>query len=196
MGHEVSIRRVRLTKSRWAAAAILVLVVALLGFVPPVNAHNDHVRTNISGNATPAGPTDCPARGAGAIVLTGDLAGCLIFFPRGAKCEELDGFVRYREWGREVFIGTYDGERGRFRTRYNIDATYSQNACADVEKEDFDTFFGKQLTGGCEHRIKAGTGQGVFEGVGGVINFFDVIPTAPGYASNFYYAGVLRKHGA
>lgn len=141
-------------------------------------------KTTISGNAT------LSACGGGGLALTGDLRGCLNFFPARMECEAMNGFDRYREWGREVFTGRYLGERGKFRTKYFIEATYLAGTCADAEATGEFNFEG-QLTGGCDHYI---TGRrGVFKGMRGLITFFDVIPD-PGVsgASNFYYAGYLR----
>ena len=144
-------------------------------------------KTQISGNAV---PSDCAGdRGAGAIELSGDLTGCLIFFPATFECVEMNGFARVRETGRELFVGRYDGERGKFRTKYDLEATYSSGACADFDAGGFP--FEKQLTGGCDHYIRGRSGT--FRGMRGLITFFDVIPD-PGTsgASNFFYAGYLR----
>ncbi len=140
-------------------------------------------KTTISGNAT---LSDC---GGGGLQLTGDLQGCLNFFPARFECEAMNGFDRYREWGREIFTGRYMGERGKFRTKYFIEATYLAGTCAAAEAGEFN--FNAQLTGGCDHYINGR--RGVFKGKRGMITFFDVIPE-PGVsgASNFYYAGYLR----
>ena len=157
--------------------------VMLMTLMAPVEAQGD---STISGNATPSA---CARdRGAGAIRLTGDLQGCLIFFPTRFQCTELNGFALYEEWGRELFVGRFDGQRGRFRTKYDLTATYTQGSCAAFNDGGFP--FLNQLTGGCNHRIVGKTG--VFAGMRGLITFHDVIPM-PGVsgASNFYYEGTL-----
>ncbi len=144
-------------------------------------------RKTISGDAT---PSDCnDGEGVGAIYLTGDLNGCLIFFPTDFSCVEMNGFALYEEEGREVFRGTYEGRNGKFRTRYTLAATYTQGACEDFEAGGFP--YEKQLTGGCDHKIFGM--KGAFKGRKGLITFHDIIPN-PGTsgASNFFYSGYLR----
>lgn len=156
----------------------------LLTLMTPVAAQDEPA--TVSGNATPSA---CGGdRGAGAIRLTGDLQGCLIFFPGRFRCTELNGFALYEEWGRELFVGRYNGERGRFRTKYDLTATYTAGSCAEFNDGGFP--FLNQLTGGCNHRIVGK--RGVFEGMRGLITFHDIIPS-PGQsgASNFYYSGYL-----
>ena len=167
-----------------ALVGLILSLVMIFGMMTPVEAAP---RTTISGDAV---PSDCAGdRGAGAIQLTGDLQGCLIFFPATFECIEMNGFARYRETGRELFVGSYDGERGRFRTKYDLEATYTSGSCAEFNDGGFP--FLNQLTGGCDHFIRGKTGA--FEGRRGFISFFDVIPD-PGEsgASNFYYAGWMR----
>ncbi len=161
----------------------------LTALLLPAPAEAQGEPTAISGDAV---PSDCNnGKGLGAIELTGDLEGCLIFFPKTAECTEYNGFALYEEAGVERFIGSYNGEAGKFRTKYTLAGTYAQGACADFEAEDYGTFFSKQLTGGCDHYIKGKTGA--FKGMKGLITFHDVIPT-PGTsgASNFFYTGYLK----
>lgn len=169
-----------------AIVAALFFLAALM-LPAPAEAQSD--RALISGNAT---PSDCNnGKGIAAIELTGDLEGCLIFFIEEATCTEYNGFALYEESGRELFKGSYDGEKGRFRTKYTLAGTYAQGACADFEAEDYPTFFSKQLTGGCNHKIKGKAG--VFKGMKGLLVFHDIIPE-PGVsgASNFFYTGYLK----
>lgn len=168
--------------------AVGLTIAMLMVFATPVSAQTEPSTVEVSGNSR---PSDCNGnRGAGAIFLRGDIRGCLIFFPAEFSCEELNGFDRYRESGRELFIGKLNGERGRFRTTYTLDATYAPGTCAAVEAGGFP--FENQLTGGCDHRVIGKTGA--FEGMRGLITFFDVIPD-PGTsgASNFLYAGELHS---
>lgn len=188
-----------LIKERTSATtrALLVLVVAVavtFGVLTPASAKNGGggTRTTISGDAVPSLCND--GAGVGAIELTGDLEGCLIFFPTAAECTELNGFALYEERGKEEFIGSYQGEDGTFRTRYTLAATYAEGSCAAIDAAlagEADFPFDKQLTGGCDHRIKGKTGA--FKGLNGLITFHDIIPE-PGVsgASNFFYEGYLR----
>jgi len=168
--------------------ALSVLMVVVL--IAPGGASSH--RIVVSGDSV---PSDCnKGRGAGAIKLSGDLEGCLTFFPERFTCNELNGFARYKEWGRELFIGKLNGELGLFRTTYKLVATYAQGSCDAIRNGDFP--FENQLTGGCDHRV---TGKkGAFEGVEGLITFFDYVP-APDLdgngsgATNFFYSGWLSS---
>jgi hypothetical protein len=143
----------------------------------------------ISGNST---FSDCGVDGSDvALLLTGDLEGCLSVFVRGYSCKELNGFAHYKERGREAFTGTWRGGKGRFTTNYTIDAAYAQGFC-----ESFD--FSLELSGSCTHHI---TGRsGVFADTEGVFTMFDVItnvtgdPVTGAFAAgsggnNFLYSG-------
>lgn len=182
----------------WRALVVFGLaVVLMLAFSAPVGADGDDDdddggphRVTISGDST---PSDCnDGAGAGAIYLTGDIEGCLTFFPTRYTCDELNGFDRYREWGRETFEGSLDGEPGTFGTKYDLEATYASGFCDAVEAGGFP--FELQLTGGCNHYIKGKTGA--FKRARGLITFFDVIPD-PGEsgASNYLWAGYLTHRG-
>ncbi len=180
-----------MTKRRTTTAMLAsVLFLAAMLIPAPAEAQSNQSKgTPISGNATPSACNN--GQGLGAIELTGDLAGCLIFFPKTSNCTEYNGFALYEETGVERFIGTYDGKAGKFRTKYTLAGTYAQGACDDFAAEDYATFFSKQLTGGCDHAIKGKTG--VFKGMKGLITFHDIIPN-PGTsgASNFFYEGYLK----
>ena len=172
--------------------SIIILGFALLmvlSLAAPVGADDDdrekRERITISGDSVPSGCND--GRGAGAIELSGDLDGCLIFFPKRFTCDELNGFALYREWGRELFEGTFDGEPGTFRTKYTLEATYEQGACAEFDAGGFP--FEKQITGGCDHRVIGRSG--VFDDARGLITFHDVIDPGNG-ATNYLYSGHLR----
>ena len=143
----------------------------------------------ISGNST---FSDCGVDGSDvALLLTGDLEGCLSVFVHGYSCKELNGFAHYKERGREAFTGTWRGGKGRFTTNYTIDAAYAQGFC-----ESFD--FSLELSGSCTHHI---TGRsGVFADTEGVFTMFDVItnvtgdPVTGAFAAgsggnNFLYSG-------
>ena len=163
----------------------------MLAFTAPVGAADSNgvgeVMT-VSGNSE---PSDCNNdEGVGAIYLTGDVEGCLTFFPSDFSCDELNGYDRYRESGTETFDGSLHGEPGKFTTTYTLEATYAPGFCDGVNAGGFP--FELQLTGGCDHAV-TGT-EGSFAGITGLITFFDVIPN-PGVsgASNFFYAGDLER---
>lgn len=147
----------------------------------------------ISGNST---FSDCGVDGSDvALLLTGDLKGCLSIFVQGYSCKELNGFAHYKERGREAFTGTWRGGKGRFTTNYTIDAAYAQGFC-----DSFD--FSLELSGSCTHHI---TGRsGVFAATEGVFTMFDVItnvtgdPVTGAFAAgsggnNFLYSGRIRQ---
>src|SRR5688572_18736785 len=146
----------------------------------------------ISGNSV---FSDCGVDGSDvALLLTGDLEGCLSIFVQGYSCRELNGFAHYKERGREAFTGKWRVGRGRFTTNYTIDAAYAQGFC-----ESFD--FSLELSGSCWHHI---TGRsGVFADTEGVFTMFDVItnvtgdPVTGAFAAgsggnNFLYSGRIR----
>jgi hypothetical protein len=94
----------------------------------------------------------------------------------------LNGFARYREWGREVFRDD-DGVSG-FRTAYTLEGVYSQGFCTTFD-------FATQLAGGCDHKVFSGSGK--FLGANGIITFNDIIPVSGvSGASNFLYHGQLK----
>ena len=161
---------------------------------------DDGDRTTISGNST---FSDCDDL---ALFMTGDLEGCLSIFPRTFECEQLNGFDRYTERGREHFVGTLNGKPGEFRTKYVIQGVYAAGFCEQLDAvladddptNDADPFV-LQLAGGCDHKVRGVSGA--FEDVDGLIVFYDVIPgiTAGGAgipslgASNFLYEGYLSE---
>ena len=143
----------------------------------------------ISGNSV---FSDCGVDGSDvALLLTGDLEGCLSIFVQDYSCRELNGFAHYKERGREAFNGKWRGERGRFTTKYTIDAAYAQGFCTSFD-------FSLELSGSCRHHI---TGRsGVFTDTVGVFTMFDVITNVTGDpvtgefaagsgGNNFLYSG-------
>ena len=147
-------------------------------------------RINISGDSTPSTCND--GMGAGALDLTGDLEGCLTFFPKNGTCKELNGFAKYVEWGIERFDGNLKGNDGTFRTKYVVVATYKEGSCGAINSGNADEFpFGDQITGGCKHRVFGRTGA--FKGYRGLITFHDQIPEVGMGATNFLYEGYLKK---
>ncbi len=111
-----------------------------------------------------------------ALTLTGDLEGCLYVFVENHDCSPSG---TYREQGREYFVGTYNGEEGTFETTYRFEAKFA--GCEDG------FFVGAEIFGRCQHPIVKGSGDGVFEGVTGRLDFKDDIA-----AGDFPYRGHLK----
>lgn len=147
----------------------------------------------VSGNSTFS--DSCGLEGSDfAILLTGDLEGCLSIFIEGYRCKELEDYDLYLENGREVFVGTFHGKSGRFRTTYTIDAAYAKGFC-----QSFDPSL--QVGGGCDHEINGGSR--IFRDAEGLIKFIDVVANVTGDpltgefmygtgANNFLYYGRIR----
>ena len=108
-----------------------------------------------------------------AILMTGDLQGCLYTFIETAQSSPSG---TYRETGTELFVGSTSEGAGTFETTYRFEAKYED--LADPATEIF---------GRCQHPIVVGSGTGVFEGVSGILLFKDDIE-----AGNFPYRGHLR----
>ena len=106
-----------------------------------------------------------------ALILTGDLEGCLYTFVETAQSSPSG---TYLETGTEVFVAS-DGS-GTFETTYRFEAKYE-----DVNNPATEIF------GRCQHPIVKGSGTGVFEGVRGRLDFKDDIE-----AGDFPYRGHLR----
>lgn len=125
--------------------------------------------TFVSGNST---YSDCGLAGSDlALSMTGDLEGCWSVFVEGFQCKELEDFDLYLENGREVFVGTLRGKRGRFATDYTLDAVMAKGFC-----QSFD--FSLEVAGGCDHKVHGRSG--VFKGSSGLIKFLDVIAGVTG----------------
>ena len=107
------------------------------------------------------------------LTMTGDLEGCHYVFIESSSCSAGGA---YTERGTETFVGAYNGTTGTFRTTYLFTATYED--CATLTGE---------IVGRCQHPIIAGSGEGVFEGVTGRLDFQDDIE-----AGNFPYRGHFR----
>jgi hypothetical protein len=114
----------------------------------------------------------CPAS-----LQTGDLQGCLYTFIDEYKCFE-NGI--YLEKGRELFVGTYKGKTGSFRTTYTFEAQF-EGCNGDGSPK------GAEIRGRCQHPIVEGSGTGDFKGVTGRLDFIDDIK-----AGNFPYTGHLK----
>lgn len=159
-------RGTNLRSARPLSASVLAVVVLASGSAALADGNRT---TFVSGNST---YSDCGLAGSDlALSMTGDLEGCWSVFVEGFKCRELDGFDLYLENGREVFVGTLRGKRGRFATAYTLDAVMAKGFC-----QSFD--FSLEVAGGCNHKIHGRSG--VFEGSSGLIKFLDVIAGVTG----------------
>ena len=131
--------------------------------------------TQISGLGVYAEGDDCvDPRGEGAayaLVLDGDLKGCLYTFVETAVSSPSG---TYLETGTEVFVAS-DGS-GTFETTYRFEAKYEDPTDPATE-----------IFGRCQHPIVKGSGTGIYEGVTGRLDFKDDIE-----AGNFPYRGHLR----
>jgi hypothetical protein len=177
------------TKVSLAAA----IATATLASGSPAQANGDRAIA-ISGNST---FSDCGAAGSDlALLMTGDLKGCLSIFVQGFTCTELNGFDHYTERGREAFVGTWRGKKGRFTTKYAVDAAYEKGFCQSLD-------FSLELSGSCLHHIDGRSG--VFADAEGVFTMFDVITNVTGDpltgefkagagANNFLYYGRVRTN--
>lgn len=112
-----------------------------------------------------------------AIKMTGDLEGCLYAFIDEFDCSPSG---TYRESGREYFVGTYNGETGTFWTTYKFEGRY------EICNPDGSPL-GAEIFGRCQHPIVVGSGDGVFQGVTGRLDFKDDIA-----AGNFPFRGHLQ----
>jgi hypothetical protein len=136
--------------------------------------------TQIDGIGYYAEVADCDYPGEGAdfaLLLTGDLEGCLYVFVDSFACSPSGA---YREEGREYFVGTYNGSYGTFWTTYKFRGKFE--GCAEDG-----SFIGAEIFGRCQHPIVSGSGTGVFEGVTGRLDFKDDVESG-----TFPYRGHLR----
>jgi hypothetical protein len=155
-------------------------------------AHGDK-EIAITGNST---FSDCGAAGSDfALLMTGDLKGCLSIFIQGYTCDELTDFDHYTERGRESFVGTWRGKQGKFATRYTVDAAYGKGFCQSLD-------YSLELSGSCLHHIDGR--NGVFADADGLFTLFDVVTNVTGDpltgaftpgsgGNNFLYYGSIRK---
>jgi hypothetical protein len=174
---QITEQEIRIMKRRLTILTLTTLAaVALIGVVStapsPALAEG---ATQISGVAFFADTGDCvDPEGVGAdyaVVMTGDLKGCLYTFVETAESSPSG---TYRETGTELFVDSEGA--GTFETTYRFEAKYED--VADPATEIF---------GRCQHPIVEGSGTGIFEGVSGRLDFKDDIE-----AGNFPYRGHLR----
>ena len=113
-----------------------------------------------------------------ALTMTGDVEGCWYVFIDEFSCT--DG--NYLEKGRELFVGTFKGKSGSFRTTYDFQAKYE--GC-----NPDGTYAGAEISGQCQHYIVKGSGIGDFAGVTGRIDFIDNVKANP---IDYPYSGYLK----
>ena len=170
------------TTKRWlrlATAAVALSLLVLMGFVTTANAQGAEQVSGM-GFFDAAGDCDDPVTGPigqapdFALVLTGDLEGCLYIFVESGDCTP-SGV--YHETGTEIYVGNGDpGNAGSFSTTYQFTAKY----------EDCPNFIG-QINGRCQHPIVANSGTEDYEGVTGRLDFKDDVD-----AGNVHYKGHLK----
>jgi hypothetical protein len=101
-----------------------------------------------------------------ALKVTGDdLNGCLFVTVTDFSCTPSGA---YRESGTEHFVGTYNGGEGSFDTAYKFEGKYE--GCPTSG-----TPLGAEILGRCQHPIVEGSGESVFYGVSGRLDFRDVL---------------------
>jgi hypothetical protein len=176
---QITEQEVRSMKRRSTILTLTTLAaVALIGVVwtAPSPAFAEGA-TQISGDARfdeAEAPVCAPVMGYDyALVMTGDLEGCLY---TDVKTAESSPSGTYRETGTELFVGSYLDGSGTFETTYRFEAKY----------EDVDNLVGEQF-GRCQHPIVEGSGTGIFEGVSGRLDFKDDVESG-----TFLYRGHLR----
>jgi hypothetical protein len=118
-------------------------------------------------------PTSVEPDASYAILMTGDLEGCLYTFVETAESSPSG---TYRETGTELFVGSTSEGAGTFETTYRFEAKYEDPTDPATE-----------IFGRCQHPIVVGSGTDIFEGVSGILLFKDDIE-----AGNFPYRGHLR----
>lgn len=161
----------RLTYLKCSAVLAATVCVASMMMARPMSAPAEEA-TRISG----VGYFDefdlCDSGSVGAefaLILTGDLEGCLYVFVETAEYTPSGTYV---ETGTELFVGA----DGTFETDYRFEAKYEDPV--NLVREIF---------GRCQHIIVEDSGTGVFEGVSGRIDFKDDIE-----AGDFPYRGSLQ----
>ena len=158
----------------------LVLLVMLVGgLLVALSAPANAATNQISGVAvldTTGACTDAPAGYEDFTqVMTGSLVGCWYTNIETTKDNGAPSGV-YIESGKEIFVGTLDGEAGTFSTTYKFES-----------KWDPDVSSGSEVHGRCQHKIVEGSGTGVFAGATGRLDFKDEVTTG-----RFFYRGHIK----
>ncbi len=138
-------------------ALLLAMVMAV-----PASAGGNGANQVLPGTNYPPGDGECNAPPGGsahyAIVMTGDLVGCVYGVVTSYQGPGPSGV--YKERAAETFVGTYHGREGTFRM---MDTSTRSRPCLG-QRSSF---------GFCKHPIVEGSGTGVFEGVSGRLDFRD-----------------------
>ena len=142
----------RIAMAAFTALTMLVAISAGLAGPSPTPPEGAKQIAGIGYYAEPGACTDPEGAGADyALTLTGSLTGCHYVFVENGQCSPGGA---YYEVGYEIFVGTYDGQPGTFRTKYVFTAKYLD--CPNLTGE---------VTGRCQHPFVNGSGTGVFEGI-------------------------------
>ena len=167
--------RKRLTTQRMAAL-VSALLLTLVMAVPATAGGNG--ATQVAGTGFPAGDGECEGRPSDyAIVMTGDLEGCVygVIIEKGTQGPGPSGV--YKERADETFVGSYMGLEGTFRMKENFHAR-------------FDLASGNEIFGFCKHPIVRGSGTEDFAGVRGRLDFRDEVDDPDNVS--FPYKGHLK----
>lgn len=160
----------RVTSLKWSVVLAAVACVGAMMLTPRSVSAQEGTRISGVGYFDEFDLCDSASVGADfALIMTGDLEGCLYVFVESAEYTRSGTYV---ETGRELFVGA----NGTFATTYRFEAKYQDPANLIGE-----------IFGRCQHPIVAGSGTGVFAGVRGRIDFKDDIE-----AGNFPYRGSLQ----
>ena len=142
----------RLTTSALTALTMMALITAVFASPSPMRAEGGKQIAGIGTYAAPGACTDPEGAGADYVLtLNGSLSGCHYVFVESFKCSPGGA---YSETGYEIFVGTYEGQAGTFRTSYLFTAKYLD--CPNLVGE---------VTGRCQHPFVSGSGTGVFAGI-------------------------------
>ena len=161
----------------WALVGVVVGS-TLVALPTPATAATDQVSgvghydtTGAECGAAPAGYADF--NDYPALVMTGDLEGCLYTNVLATKDLGAPSGV-YLESGEELFVGSLGGgAEGTFTTTYKFESRWAPDVSTGVE-----------LHGRCEHPIVAGSGTDGFIGSTGRLDFKDDVTTGL-----YYYRG-------
>ena len=142
----------RVTISALTALTMMALMSAVFAGPSPTRSQGGKQIAGVGSYAAPGACTDPEGAGADYVLtLTGSLSGCHYVFVESFKCSPGGA---YSESGYEIFVGTYEGQAGTFRTTYLFTAKYLD--CPNLVGE---------VTGRCQHPFVEGSGTGVFEGI-------------------------------
>ena len=142
----------RFTISALTALTMMVLISAVLAGPSPKGLEGAKQISGIGYYAESGACTDPQGAGASYVLtLTGSLSGCHYVFIETSRCLASGA---YYESGTETFVGSYDGQPGKFRTKYVFTAKYADCEAFTEEKE-----------GRCQHPFINGSGTGVFLGI-------------------------------